>query len=238
MTERLYIFDSYLKSCDSKVKFVNGEKVVFERTIFHPLSGGVANDLGTVTHSGIAQGIVDVTEDKNTGDIIHTLEAKPSFMQGDVVTMELDWNRRYTLMKLHTAAHILSSIMYKKYGALITGGHINVDLAKDDFSIEKSDRTIFEEAISELNDIASKAIDVKIYYMPREEALKIPGMVKLAEKAPPALSELRIVEIPGVDVQADGGPHVRNTSEIGKVVLVKVENKGKDRKRVYYKIAE
>jgi len=74
--------------------------------------------------------------------------------------------------------------------------------------------------------------------MPREEALKIPGMVKLAEKSPPALSELRIVEIPGVDVQADGGPHVRNTSEIGKVVLVKVENKGKDRKRVYYKIAE
>ncbi|MGQ9513974.1 MAG: alanyl-tRNA editing protein AlaX [Thermoproteota archaeon] len=238
MTEKLYISNSYLRSCDSKVKFVSGEQAVFERTVFHPLSGGVANDLGTVMHSGSFYRVIDVIEDKSTNDIIHTFETPPTFKQGDTVKMELDWRRRYKLMKLHTAAHILSSVMYKKYGALITGGHIDVDLAKDDFNIEKSDRTIFEKAIEEVNDIASKAIEVKIYYLPRDEALKIPGIVKLANKAPPSLKELRIVEIPEVDIQADGGPHVGNTSEIGKVVFLKVENKGKDRKRVYYKIAE
>ncbi|MBO3804106.1 MAG: alanyl-tRNA editing protein [Candidatus Brockarchaeota archaeon] len=232
------MMDSYLRSCDSKVKLVNGEKVVLDRTVFHPLSGGVANDLGTIAHSGTEYNVVDVSEDRSTGDIVHALSTTPSFKEGDLVTVELDWERRYALMKLHTAAHVLSSIMYKKYGALITGGHVDPDMAKDDFSIEKSDRTIFEKAIEEVNEAASKAVEVKIYTMARDEALKIPGIVKLADKAPPEVRELRIVEIPGIDVQADGGPHVRNTSEIGKVALVRVENKGRNRKRVYYKIAE
>ncbi|MEM3509305.1 MAG: alanyl-tRNA editing protein, partial [Nitrososphaerota archaeon] len=148
----------------------------------------------------------------------------------------IDWNRRYKLMRLHTAAHIISSIMYKDYGALITGGHIDENYAKDDFSLEKFDKKIFEEAIRKANEIVKKAIEVKIYFLKREEALKIPGIIKLAEKMPPEVEKLRIVEIPEVDIQADGGPHVKNTKEIGEIILLKIENKGKNKKRIYYNV--
>ena len=148
----------------------------------------------------------------------------------------IDWERRYRLMRLHTAAHIISAIMYRDYGALITGGHVYPDYARDDFSIEKFDRSIFEDAIAKANEIVKRGLEVRIYWLKREEALKIPGVVKLAERMPPEVKLLRIVEIPGVDIQADGGPHVKNTSEIGEIVLLKLENRGKKKKRVYYTV--
>jgi misacylated tRNA(Ala) deacylase len=238
MTEKLFMKDSYLRTCEATVQKVEGNEVILDRTIFHPLSGGVSNDVGKIAHLDQEYEVVEVREDKESEDIIHVLSKKPEFSVGNIVICELDWNRRYKLMKLHTAAHILSAIMYNKYNALITGGHIEPEEAKDDYSIEKADKSLFEEAIREVNEISSKAIEVKVYFLPREEALKIRGIVKLAERAPPNLEELRIVEIPGVDIQADGGPHVKNTSEIGRIVLLKVENKGKNRKRVYYKLQE
>lgn len=238
MTEKLFMRDSYLKMCETTVKKVESNQVILDATVFHPLSGGVSNDLGKITYLNYEYDIIEVREDKESGDIIHVLSTVPKFKTGDTVRCELNWERRYKLMKLHTAAHILSAIMYNKYNALITGGHIEPEEAKDDYSIEKADRSLFEEAIREVNEIASKAIEVKVYFLPREEALKIRGIVKLAERAPPNLKELRIVEIPGVDIQADGGPHVKNTSEIGRIALLKVENKGKNRKRVYYKLVE
>jgi len=228
--------DSYLKRCDAVVRGINGNQVTFDRTVLHPLSGGVANDLGYVTCHGISYDVIDVLEDRVNGDVIHVLSRTPSFRIGDAGEITLDWDRRYVLMKLHTAAHILSSIMYRNYRALNTGGHIDPTVAKDDYNVEKADRQLFEGAIEEVNGVASKAIEVKVYYLPRERAFEIPGIIKLADRLPPESGELRIVEIVGVDVQADGGPHVRNTSEVGEVALLKVENKGKDRKRVYYRI--
>jgi len=180
--------------------------------------------------------VIDVGEDRGTGDVIHVLSQTPSFQVGDAVEIALDWERRYALMKLHTAAHILSSIMYNEHGALITGGHIDPDVAKDDYNIEKADKHLFEGVIDEVNAVASEAIEVRAYYLPRDRAFEIPGIVKLADRLPPESGELRIIEIVGRDIQADGGPHVRNTSEIGNIVLLKVENKGKNRKRVYYGI--
>jgi len=238
MTEKLFMKDSYLKSCEAVVQKVENNQVILDKTIFHPLSGGVSNDVGKIIFLDHDYSVVEVREDKESENVIHVLSTNPEFKEGELVRCELDWNRRYKLMKLHTAAHILSSIMYNKYGALITGGHIEAEVAKDDYSIEKADKSLFEDAISEVNEVVSKAIEVKVYFLPREEALKIRGIVKLAERAPPNLKELRIVEIPGVDIQADGGPHVKNTSEIGKIVLMKVENKGKNRKRVYYRLEE
>jgi misacylated tRNA(Ala) deacylase len=228
--------DSYLKSCDSQVKTIRGNQVSFDRTVFHPLSGGVANDLGKILHFSKRYDVIDIREDKDTDDVTHALSETPPFKEGEVVTMELDWDRRYMLMRLHTAAHILSSIMYGKYGAMVTGGHIEPSGAKDDFNVERADRAIFEDAIDEANIAVSRGVDVKVYYLPREEAIRIPGIVKLADRMPPQLMELRIVEITGIDIQADGGPHVRNTSEIGKIELTKVENKGKNRKRLYYEV--
>ncbi len=238
MTEKLFMKDSYLKTCEATVQEIRNNQVVLDRTIFHPLSGGVSNDIGKIIYLNKEYDIVEVREDKESESIVHVLSTTPEFKVGSTVRCELDWSRRYKLMKLHTAAHILSAIMYNEHNALITGGHIEPEEAKDDYSIEKADRSLFEDAIRKVNEIASRAIEVKVYFLPREEALKIKGVVKLAERAPPNLKELRIVEIPGVDIQADGGPHVRNTSEIGRIVLLKVENKGKNRKRVYYKLLE
>ncbi|MEM2928641.1 MAG: alanyl-tRNA editing protein AlaXM [Nitrososphaerota archaeon] len=235
-TELLYLYDSYQKDFKAKVIDINEREVILNKTIFHPLTGGIINDIGFLFKNEDKYKVMDVKLDLETNNVIHILENEPNFSIGDEIEGRIDWNRRYKLMRLHTAAHIISSIMYKDYGALITGGHIDENYAKDDFSLEKFDKAIFEEAIRKANEIVKKAIEVKIYFLKREEALKIPGIIKLAEKMPPEVEKLRIVEIPEVDIQADGGPHVKNTKEIGEIILLKIENKGKNKKRIYYNV--
>ena len=152
---------------------------------------------------------------------------------------EIDWERRYRMMRLHTFSHILAAILYNRYGARVTGGHIAPDMARDDFDLSMVEdwKAAVTEAFREALEVAGRCIEVRVYWLPREEALKIEGLVKLADRLPPDVERLRIVEIPGVDVQADGGPHVRNTCEIGQVELVKLESKGRRRRRVYYRLA-
>jgi misacylated tRNA(Ala) deacylase len=113
---------------------------------------------------------------------------------------------------------------------------VDVEDAKMDFNIPTMDRSIFEDAINKANEAVERNLPVKIYFLRREEALKIPGIVKLAEKMPPEVKELRIVEIEGLDIQADGGPHVKSTGEVGKIKLIKVQNKGKDKRRAYFTV--
>lgn len=236
-TQLLYLYDSYQKNFKAKVININEREVILDKTIFHPLTGGITNDIGFLFKNEEKYKVIDVKLDLEKNNVIHILENEPNFSIGDEIEGIIDWNRRYKLMRLHTAAHIISSIMYKDYGALITGGHIDENYAKDDFNLEKFDKKIFEETIRKANEIVKKEIDVKIYFLKREEALKIPGIIKLAEKMPPEIEELRIVEIPGIDIQADGGPHVKNTKEIGEIILLKIENKGKNKKRIYYNVS-
>ncbi len=235
MTELLYERDSYLLEFEAVVMEVSGNGVVLDRTAFHPLSGGVANDTGVIRHENDEYRIVNVV--KSEGRIIHVVEPEPGFKAGCRITGVIDWERRYRLMKLHTADHILAAVLYREYSALVTGGHIDPEKAKSDFSLEKGGKELFKQAIEKVNQIIARSIDVKIYFLPREEALKIPGIVKLAGRMPPDVKMLRIVEIPGVDIQADGGPHVSNTAEIGRIKLLKVENKGRGKKRVYFTLA-
>jgi len=233
MAELIYQADCYVTDFEARVTRVEGNKLFLDRTAFHPTSGGVANDTGFIESSSGRWNVIDVIEE---GDVAHLLDSKPDLSVGDIVRGHIDWDRRYRLMRLHTADHILTAILYREKGALVTGGHIDPEYAKSDFSLERGEREVFEEAIKKVNEIASSGIEVKIYFLPREEAMKIPGIVKLAAKMPPTLEKLRIVEIPGIDIQADGGPHVRNTREIGEVKLLKVENKGKGKKRVYFTV--
>ena len=166
------------------------------------------------------------------------LEAEPTGLnQGDAVKGVIDWDRRYCLMRLHTAAHLIATVMYRDYSALITGGQVDVDQAKLDFNLPRTDREVFEDAVRKANEDAAKRVELKIYFLSQEEALKVPGVVKLAERMPPEERELRIVEIPGIDLQADGGPHVRNTGEIGEIQLLRIENKGKNQRRLYFRTA-
>lgn len=236
MAEKLYQKDSYLKECNSKVTAVkDGKYVVLDRTIFYPRGGGQPNDEGHITRGNEIFKVVYVgTFD---AEVSHEID-KPGLVMGDEVKCELDWTRRYRLMRSHTAAHTLASILCQETGTLITGNQLDVDKIRFDFNLEKFDQQIFQTYIQKANNLFKQDIPVRWYELAREKALKIPGIVKMAGAFPPNLEMLRIVEIEGVDAQADGGTHVRNLKEVGEIEFLKAENKGKNNRRVYFRLKD
>ncbi|MEM0164177.1 MAG: alanyl-tRNA editing protein AlaXM [Saccharolobus sp.] len=232
MTEELYLTDSYIKEFEAKVIKIKENYVILDKTAFYPGGGGLENDIGYFINSkGEKLDVVEVRKENN--EILHKINSQEIDLQiGENIKGIIEWERRYRMMKLHTASHIIAALAYNKFGSLITGGHISPEYAKDDFNVESKE--VLNELVDEANKIIKKGIEVKIYFLPREEALMIPAIVKLAGRNPPEIPIWRIVEIPGIDIQADGGPHVKNTIEIGEIKILKIENRGKGRKRVYY----
>ena len=234
MTRALFLVDSYLKESPASVVSVkDGKYVILNQTIFYPKGGGQPNDRGKIIKDDAVYNVTYVG--KFSGEISHEVD-HPGLKTGDAVHCILDWERRYKLMRSHTAAHVLAALLNTGTGALITGNQLEEDHVRFDFSLEKYDRTILEEYLDKANELFATDIPVKWYELPREEAMKIPGIVKMANAFPPDLPALRIVEIVGVDKQADGGTHVRNLREVGKIELVKTENKGKHNRRIYFKL--
>lgn len=232
MKNALYMTDSYLKEFEAVVESVKDDKyIVLDQTAFYPNGGGQPHDTGIMIKDNEEYPIVFAG--KFEGRISHEI-AKPGLNIGDKITGKINWGRRYRLMRMHTAAHIIDAILYNEARALCTGNQLGLDKSRIDFSLDVLDRGKIQQYIDMANEWVKKAVDVKIYFLPREEALKIPGVIKLASVMPPEVRELRIVEIPGIDLQADGGTQVKNTSEIGKISLVSVENKGKNNRRMYY----
>ncbi|MCX8206133.1 MAG: alanyl-tRNA editing protein [Candidatus Micrarchaeota archaeon] len=226
--------DSYRKECDSVVVAVPAPcRVVLNEVLFYPQGGGQPSDTGKLVRKGDGAEFRVVRAQKENGTIIIEVD-KEGLAQGDVVRCVLDWERRHKLMRMHTAAHILANVFYKKAGAQITGNQLDTDKSRFDFSIQQFDRALMEECVREANAQIEAGLDVKAYELPREEAMKIEGVVKLAAALPPSISVLRIVDIGGIDVQADGGTHVRNTREIGTIEVLKLENKGATNKRLYF----
>ena len=232
----LYLYNSHLKEFEAKIQRAKDNQIILDQTAFHPLTGGVAYDTGYLTKGNMKYKVIKVEMNKETKEISHMLEEEADLNPGDLVKGTLDWERRYRLMRLHTAAHLIAAIMYRDYDALITGGQVDYKHAKLDFNLPKTDREIFEAAVEKANKEASKNVQLKTYFLTREDALRMPGVVKLAERMPPEEKELRIVEIPTIDIQADGGPHVKNTKEIGEILLLKIENKGKNKRRIYFDV--
>lgn len=235
-TKQLYLYDSYQRTFEARIQRVNGNEVVLDQTIFHPLTGGVAYDTGTLQNDNLKHSVVRVEINRETKEITHILDDAAGFRVDDNVKGEILWERRYRLMRLHTTAHLIAAVMYRDYEARITGGQVEPDQAKMDFNLPRTDREIFEDAVKKANLEVQRKTALKVYFLNRDEALKIPGVVKLAERMPPDVKDFRIVEIPGIDLQADGGPHVNNTSEIGEVSLVKIENKGHTQRRLYFTV--
>jgi len=232
MEKALYMDDCYLKEFEAVVESVKDDKfVVLDQTAFYPLSGGVAYDTGIFIRNNEEFPVVYVGKFDNK--ISHEV-SKPGLKTGDKIIGKINWERRYKLMRLHTAAHLLASIFHNKGKALITGGQIEPEKSRMDFSLENFDRNLIDEYAKLANELIQKDMPIKTYYMKREEALKIPDMVKLANKMPPDVETLRIVEIEGIDTQADGGCHVKSLKEIGKIEILNVDNKGKNNRRVYY----
>jgi Ser-tRNA(Ala) deacylase AlaX len=234
LTRALYLNDSYLRECDANVVSVkNGRYVVLDQTVFYPKGGGQPWDTGKMVKDNEVYNVVYVG--KFSGEISHEID-RAGLKEGDRVHCVLNWERRYKLMRSHTAAHTLASILCRETGALITGNQLEEDKVRFDFNLKEYSREILERFIDKANGLLGKDIPVKWYEIPREEALKIPHISKMAEASFPDVPKLRIVEIVGVDKQADGGTHVKNLKEVGQIELLKTENKGKNNRRVYFKL--
>jgi Ser-tRNA(Ala) deacylase AlaX len=231
MTKKLFWADMYTKDFTANVVSVEGNQVVLDQTAFNPHGGGLVGDTGSLNGAKVVDTV------KGTNDsILHVLESPASFTAGAGVNGKLDWDRRFRIMRMHTSAHLLSSIFNKQTGALITGNQIQPDKSRLDFSLEDFDRERMLTYCSQANEAIAKNAPVKTYFMKRDKALKIPGITKLATAAPPDVQELRIVEIEGYDIQADGGVHVKSLGEIIKIEPLKFENKGKSNRRLYFNI--
>jgi len=230
VTRRLFWEDMYAKEFDARVVSVSGARVALDQTAFNPRGGGLVSDIGALDGRRVLEVV------KEGEEIYHVLETQDAMAVGEQVHGVLDWDRRYRIMKMHTAAHILSSVVNTETGALITGNQISPDESRVDFDLESFDRSKMSYYIDKVNQAVARELEVKTFFMKREEALATPGFVKLANAMPPSLDMLRIVQIGDVDTQADGGVHVRNTREIGKVQGLRADNKGKSNRRLYFTV--
>ena len=230
MARSLYWEDMYMREFDAKVVSAEGNRVVLDQTAFYPRGGGLVSDIGTL-------GAVKVTEVvKENGEVFHIVDSPGALKAGDVVHGSIDWDRRYKVMRMHTTAHIMCAIVNRETGALITGNQISPDESRIDFNLDQFDREKISDYTKVANGVVARGLEVKSYFMNREEALKMPGLVKLANALPPSVDVLRIVQIGDVDTQADGGVHVGNTREIGEIVVNRAENKGKNNRRLYFSL--
>lgn len=232
MSEALYLRDAYLRRFEATVSAVTPEGVVLDRTAFYPTGGGQPADSGRLEApgGGVAK-VVDVR--KAPSGILHVLDAPTPWGSGQTVVGEIDWTRRFSHMRLHTALHILSGVVFRRVGSGITGSQIYDDRARMDLAVPNFDRAIADAFIAAVNDIVHEAHPVSVRFLPRAEAERDPALVRVAKELLPDADVLRLIDIEGFDVQADGGTHVANTREVGTVRLEKIENKGAKNKRLY-----
>jgi misacylated tRNA(Ala) deacylase len=238
-TVLLYQRDSYVREFDASVVAVEGSAVALDQTAFFPGGGGQMADRGTLT---IAGGTYPITAMRKSDDVIwHVLdlggrEAPPV---GAVVLGALDWDFRYQMMRTHTALHSLTAVIFRDYGAQVTGGQMYPDRARMDFALEGFKAEMAPEIERRVNEELAKDYPVRVRFLPRDEAFAIPDLIRTkVNLLPPEIETIRIVEIIGLDLQADGGTHVAHTGEVGAIHILKTENKGKINKRMEIALAE
>jgi misacylated tRNA(Ala) deacylase len=232
MTEALYMDNSYLKTWEAKVINVKeGKYIVLDKTAFYPKGGGQPWDEGFITKNNEKFKVVYVG--KFSGKISHEID-RPGLKVGDIVSCELDWDRRYAYMRYHTASHLISNILYRRANAKITGNQIEIDKTRMDFSMKDYSPEKLKSYVEEANEIIKQGLPITIDYMPREEVLKEPELARLAIGLPDGIKLFRIVRIGDIDEQVDAGTHVKNLKEIGEIEVIKTVNKGKYNRRIYF----
>ncbi len=238
MTQLLYHDDSYIKEFDAVVTAVDAENhgVVLDRTVFYPGGGGQPADFGTLTIAGQTYAIKRAK--RIGGQIVHLLpDDAPLPEVGASVHGQLDWERRYQLMRTHTAMHILCGVIFRDYGASVTGGNMEPLKGRMDFEFETMRKELVDEINAAINAEVANARPVSWRVLPREEAFQIPDLIRTKiNLLPEGITEVRVVEIEGLDLQADGGTHVRNTSEVGHIRVTDYKSKGKINKRIYVEL--
>lgn len=233
MTELLCQSDAYLKEFDGTITAVNGELVALDRTAFYPRGGGQASDAGILNVAGESQPYRVLEVKKQAGEVWHKLDRPAVFGAGAMTHGTIDWDRRYKLMRTHTALHILCGMMFRDFGVSVTGGDMEPLAARMDFELEHMSATFAQEVEEKVNVEIAAARDIRVKILPREEAFKIPDLIRTKiNLLPPDIQQVRVVEIVGLDLQADGGTHVANTREVGHIKVVGHESKGKINKRL------
>ncbi len=236
MEEILYLYDHYLKEFEATITDVLEEnKIILNQTAFYPTSGGQSHDKGTIRRIADNKHFEVLNVYKREGKIIHEVD-KVGLKKADKIRGIIDWTRRYKHMRAHTAAHIISEVIHKETRALITGNQIGESKIRIDFSLENFNKEMFKQYINAANKIIAQDLPVTIEFLSHEGALQIPEISKLAIGLPESIQQVRIVKIGNFDVQADGGTHVKSTKEIGKLIFLNAENKGKNNRRVYVQI--
>lgn len=240
MTELIYQTDSYLKKFNAKVISTNPDLhgVVLDRTAFYPGGGGQPYDTGTLTYNDTTAQLLRVK--RVDTKYLHLLEKSAPLPEvGSEVTGLLDWERRYQLMRVHTAMHILCGVIFRDYGAQVTGGNMEPLKGRMDFEFETMRQELVAEIEAAINQEVANARPLMVRILPREEAFQIPDLIRTKiNLLPEGIQEVRVVEIKDLDLQADGGTHVANTSEVGKIKITDYKSKGKINKRIYVKLEE
>jgi misacylated tRNA(Ala) deacylase len=230
MTEPIYHQDSYCKVFDAKIVIVSEDGVVLDRTAFYPGGGGQPCDHGLLRIGELVLPVHKVR--RKEGQIWHQIEGDLPEI-GTAVEGEIDWQRRYALMRVHTAMHILCGVIWRDYGAAVTGGNMEPLRGRMDFEFESMHKELVGEIEEKINQEVVAERSVKTDILPREEAFQIPDLIRTKiNLLPPAIQEVRIVEIEGLDLQADGGTHVANTKEVGEIHIVDYKSKGAINKRL------
>jgi misacylated tRNA(Ala) deacylase len=235
-TELLYLDDAYVRSARTAVTDVDGARVALDATIFYPTGGGQPHDTGTLRWDGGEAQVVDVR--KQGADVWHTLEgAVPEV--GVEVEGTIDWDRRHRLMRTHTALHVLCGVIWNEWGVPVTGGNMEPLSARMDFELDPTPEG-FGARVEELV-AAEIAADrpIEVSTIPRGEAVLDEALIRTkVSLVPESVANIRVVDIVGLDKQADGGTHVRSTGEVGGVRVVKTESKGKGNKRVRIEVVD
>ena len=237
MTEELFLDDSYLREFDASVVKLAGREVILDRTAFYPGGGGQPPDKGTLSIGPVRASVVDVRRERGGAgrEIVHVLDNP---IPDSVLELkgELDWERRYAHMRHHTALHVLSGIIWRNFEAKVTGGQMRQDRARMDFSFPGEWTVDVVVEIERLtNEALSEERQVKVYELPREEALENPDLIRTqVNLVPERVKVIRIVEIEGIDTQADGGTHVANTREVGQMEITGHKSKGRQNKRIEF----
>ena len=238
MTELLYQIDSYVQEFDTNITSVllTERAVVLDRTAFYLGGGGQPCDFGTLAVEGV---IYPVDKVKKQGDdVLHFLGGDmPLPSIGSAAHGTLDWARRYELMRTHTALHVLCGTVFRDYGALVTGGDMEPLKGRMDFEFATMHGELVREIEAAVNKEVGQSREVRVKILPREEAFQIPDLIRTKiNLLPEGITQVRTVEIVGLDLQADGGTHVRNTNEIGTIRIVDYKSKGAINKRIYIEI--
>ncbi|GAB4203004.1 MAG: alanyl-tRNA editing protein [Roseiflexaceae bacterium] len=231
MTDPLFHTDAYLREFDARVTAVEGAAVALDRTAFYATSGGQPHDIGTLSAGGQTWQVVEVR--RQGEQIWHTLAGDGLPEAGMPVRGTIDWERRYKLMRTHTALHLLCGVVFRDHGAQVTGGNMDTEEGRLDFELKDFSPEVAERIVAAVNAEIAAARPVEVQILPREEAFQIPDLIRTKiNLLPEGIAQVRTVNIVGLDLQADGGTHVANTREVGRVALLKTRSKGANNKRI------